>query len=191
MEIQNKFKLELISSGDIVRKLAEKDPKVKGLMEAGEFAPDEAILGALTDKIRQVPKENGIIMDGFPRSIKQAQELEISLFKAGRSVDYIIYLNVSEEEVLKRIAKRLVCPKCGHVSEKGENICSKCHVGLERRPDDRPDIISERMSLYLERTIPVIEYYRKKGILLEVNGDQPIPAVASDILKALKEKNAY
>lgn len=146
------------------------------------MVPDAIIFRELKTSIKVLPDDRGFILDGFPRTLKQAQELEKLLFRMGRKIDTVIYLNVPEEELVERLSKRYVCPGCGYISISQEKICPVCGSKTVKRTDDNPNIASERINLYLERTIPVVGYYKSKGDLVEINGDQPVEDVTKDIL---------
>ena len=136
-------------------------------------------------RIKELSPEKGFILDGFPRTLKQAQELEKILFRIGRKINKAIYLNVPEEELVERLSKRYVCPKCGYISISQEKKCPICGTKMVKRMDDNPSVAAERIGLYLERTIPVVGYYRSTGDLVEINGDQEVSDVAKDILSAI------
>ncbi len=156
------------------------------MIERGELIPDSMILDELENQVKNVSNDHGVKLDGFPRTLKQASEIEKFLFRIGRKIDNTIYLYVAEEELIKRLSKRFFCPKCSYVSINEEKVCPKCGTKTERRPDDRPKIAIERIALYLEKTIPVVGHYKSKGILIEINGDQSVEEVTKDILDKLE-----
>lgn len=186
-KLQESHRLDLVSAGDIAREIAKKDSEIKEMINRGELIPDAKILGALENRIKNVSKDHGFILDGFPRTLKQASEIEKFLFRIGKKIDKAIYLHVPEEELVRRISKRYFCPKCSYVSRSEEKVCPECGTETERRPDDRPKVALERIALYLEKTIPVIQHYKSQGNLLEINGDQKVDEVANDILDKLKK----
>jgi len=175
----------VISTGDISRELEEANEKIREIIKSGELVPDNVIFNELKRKIEQIPPGKGFILDGFPRTLAQAKKLDEFIFKLGIDISKIIYLNVPEEELIKRLSKRVVCSKCGSVSF-DKKKCSICGGEMIKREDDKLEVILKRIDTYMEKTIPVVDYFRNKGDLVEINGDQPIENVTKDILKAIK-----
>jgi len=131
----------------------------------------------------ELPK--GIVFDGFPRTLHQAEALNEILLHHGRNLDMVVYISLEEDVIVERLSKRMVCSLCGHNLPSGVTKCSECGGRPVRRQDDEPATIIKRVQTYLENTLPLISYYRNKGILLEIDGDQLIAAVASDIKEKL------
>lgn len=148
---------------------------------------DKLILKELEKVISSLGKGKSFILDGFPRTLKQALDLEKILPKIGKNINGAIYLKVPPKELLRRLSRRYICPKCGYISMSQEKLCPLCEASMIKRSDDSPDVASHRINLYLERTIPVVEFYRKKGMLIEINGDQKVYDVTKDILKVIKK----
>ena len=163
-----------ISTGDIVRDeikaQTELGKTIKEYSDKGELVPDEIIIKLLAKRLRKPDYEKGFILDGFPRTIKQAEALERIM-----KIDLVINLNVPDEIIIKRLSNRLTCRRCGTIynkltlKPKRENICDKCGGQLYQREDDKPEVIQERLNVYRKKTEPLIEYYRKKDLLKTVS----------------------
>lgn len=178
LKLQEFLDLTLISSGDITRHLAEKNKEAERIMDEGGLLPDNFILEAVAEKISSVNLNQGFILDGFPRTLDQAKELE-KILKA--DIDFVIFLDVPKEKLIERLSKRSVCPKCDYLSMMNEEKCPTCGGTLEKREDDKPEIIKKRIEVYMENTLPVVGYYKNKGLLLSVNGDKSVDDVAEEI----------
>jgi len=163
-----------ISTGDIVRDeikaQTELGKTIREYSDKGELVPDEIIIKLLAKTLRKPDYERGFILDGFPRTIKQAEALD----KISK-IDLVINLNVPDEIIIKRLSNRLTCKKCGTIynkltlKPKKDNICDKCGGQLYQREDDKPEVIQERLNVYRKKTEPLIEYYRKKNLLKNVH----------------------
>lgn len=178
------FKLEVISTGDISRELAAKDKKIKSLIDRGELIGDEIIFKAIDQRIEKIDQDTSIICDGFPRNLVQAKRLDEILLHRGRILDAAIYIYLDESEVVKRLTNRIVCSKCGQPIYNLPK-CSLCGGKPTVRKDDNEATIINRMQVFLERTLPLVTYYEKKNILVEINGKQSVEGVAKDIKKGL------
>ncbi len=175
--LSEKYGIKKISTGDIlreaVRKGTELGKKAKKYMDAGELVPDDIIIGLIEEQIQGV---DSFILDGFPRTMKQAEALDRLLSERGKPLSHVIFVNVPDEEIVKRLTARRVCPNCGAVYNmiynppKRDEICDVCGTPLVQRSDDREDVIRNRLKVYRESTAPLIDYYREKGIFYEVNG---------------------
>jgi len=163
-----------ISTGDIVRDeikaQTELGKTIKEYSDKGELVPNEIIIKLLTKRLRKPDHERGFILDGFPRTIKQAEALERIM-----KIDLVINVNVPDEIIIKRLSNRLTCKKCGTIynkltlKPKRDNICDECGGQLYQREDDKPEVIQERLNVYRKKTEPLIEYYRKKDLLKNVS----------------------
>lgn len=170
------LKLPHISSGDMVRDEIKAQTQLGKLMKEysnkGKLGPDEIMIKILAKRLRKPDCKKGCILDGFPRTIKQAEALEKIL-----KIDLVINLNVPDEIIIKRLSNRLTCKKCGTIYNKltlkpeKDNICDKCGGQLYQREDDKPKVIQERLNVYRKKTEPLIEYYKKKGLLKDVRCD--------------------
>jgi len=170
-----------ISTGDIVRDeikaQTELGKTIREYSDKGELVPDEIITRLLAKTLRKPDHETGFILDGFPRTIKQAEALD----KISK-IDLVINLNVPDEIIIKRLSNRLTCRRCGTIynkltlKPKRDNICDECGGQLYQREDDKPEVIQERLNVYRKKTEPLIEYYRKKDLLKNVHcNDLTIP----------------
>lgn len=186
------FGIPQISTGDIFRKaVAENTPlgkKVKEYMDRGELVPDELVVEIVKERITQEDCKNGYILDGFPRTVKQAEMFE----NMGGKIDAVLYIYAPDEEVIKRISGRRTCEKCGAVYNvyfnppKIEGICDKCGGKLVQRDDDKEEVVRNRLEVYKEKTKPLIEYYKKRNILKEIDGVGSVEEIFERILKNLK-----
>ena len=180
------FDFELISTGDIARALADKNEKYKKIVEAGGLLDDVVLTAELGKKIDSIPNDMGIVFDGYPRNLHQAELLNEILLHHNRILDQVIYLSLDEAAVVERLTNRHVCSLCGH-NTGDATTCPLCGGTPTKRHDDEPAVIIRRVQTFLENTLPLINYYRNKGILLEIDGDQSIEAVAREV----KEKLGY
>jgi len=174
-----------IKNGTILGKLA------KEFIDKGALVPDEVTIGIVKDRLQQEDCKNGFILDGFPRTIPQAESLDSALLEMGTGLDYVLDVIVVDEVIIKRLSGRRICPECNksfHVdfSEKArEGICEACGAKLIQRDDDREETIINRLKTYHNQTEPLIGYYRGKGILLEVKGKEKIADTTAEVYKAL------
>jgi adenylate kinase len=185
-----------ISTGDMVRDeikaQTELGKKIKQYSDKGELVPDEIIIQLLADRLKKPDCEKGYILDGFPRTINQAEALgKIS------KIDVVVNLNVPDQIIVTRLSNRVTCKKCGAIfnlltlKPKREGECDNCGGELVQRRDDQPEVIQERLNVYREKTEPLIQYYRKKGILKDVRCDDlmtPPEVIVDQILKILNKK---
>ncbi len=190
----DEYPLAHISTGDILRKeianQTELGLKAKEYMNKGQLVPDEVVAGMVASRLKDQDCENGFILDGFPRTVNQAELLEKALQNAGKSLDAVIYFNADDELLLKRLTARLSC-KCGAVFNKlfsppkQENICDKCDGELYQRPDDSLETALDRLKVYYDQTQPLIGYYQSKGLLSEIDSALPQPQAYAMLLKGL------
>lgn len=178
-----------ISTGDMLRSAiaagTETGLKAKGFMDAGELVPDDIVIAIVKERLAMDDCKNGYILDGFPRTVYQAQEL-------GRFVriDAVINLEVANEVIVKRLSGRRVCPKCGapyHVDRlQGKTTCKACDTLLIQRDDDKPEAISTRLDVYQQKTAPLIDYYRGEGVLKNIDGGLSLEEISGSIMDALE-----
>lgn len=193
--ISEKYHIPHVSTGDIFRSNikngTELGKKARAYMDAGQLVPDELTIQLLLDRVAQDDCQGGYVLDGFPRTIPQAQVLTDALAKTGEKVDFAIDVDVPDDNIVKRISGRRSCPKCGasyHVEfipPKKEGVCDICGSDLIQREDDRPDTISSRLNVYHEQTQPLIDYYKEAGVLHSVDGTQDRDKVFADICDIL------
>lgn len=190
------FNLPHISTGDLFRenmgKQTELGKKAQGFINSGKLVPDELVLDMLFDRVQQPDCKKGYILDGFPRTIPQAEALQNKL---GKEVQLLVYdLDVPSEVITKRATGRMLCKSCGHIynlfisSPKKEGVCDLCGGELYQRVDDRLEVVEERLRVYQRQTAPLLDFYKNLKLLVTFNGNQP-PEVVFDTLKqALKQK---
>ncbi len=196
----NDFGLVHISTGDMfreaVKKGTEMGKKAKEFMDKGELVPDDVVVGIVKERLSQPDCKEGILLDGFPRTIDQAEALEEVLKDLNMKIDAVINVEVAEEELLNRLTGRRVCENCGttyHVkynTPKVRNICDHCGGELYQRSDDTVETVKERLQVYRDQTKPIIDYYRKKGIYHEIDGWRAIDEVYADVMKRLNNIKA-
>ena len=161
--------------------------KAKGFMESGALVPDEVVIGILKDRIAEDDCKNGFILDGFPRTVPQAEALE----SMGVNIDKVISLEVADETIQGRLSGRRVCEKCGasyHVEfnpPKTEGVCDKCGGAAVQRKDDAPETVIERLRTYHEQTAPLVDFYGNKGRLVKVQGQDEVKDTSELVLKAV------
>ncbi len=187
--VSEKLEIPVISMGEILRNIkrqkTETAKKVSKLIDKGQFVPDNLIFGILDKRLRRKECNKGYILDGFPRTLYQAK-----MFK--QKVDSVIYIDVSNSTIIKRLSSRREC-SCGKVynlltkKPKKQGVCDDCGKNLYIREDDKPETVKKRLQIYNMQTKPLIEFYKKKGILHKVNGEQTIKRILSDIMKLLKK----
>ncbi len=193
--LTEKLGLTHLSTGDILREAvkngSELGKKAEGFMKSGELVPDDLIIYMITTKMEETGAGNGFMLDGFPRNLTQAEKLA-EIFKANNlTVDRVIYLNVPNAELVKRLSGRFYCPHCSagynypmHLP-KNEGVCDNDSEKLLRRPDDEEDVVLRRLEVYSELTSPLEDYYRGKGILVEIAADTSPDEVTQDIIDSV------
>ena len=193
--IAEKYQIPHVSTGDIfranIKNGTELGLEAKKYMDQGLLVPDELTVKILLDRVAQADCANGYVLDGFPRTIPQAQVLDEALNKLGESVDYAINVDVPDENIVRRMSGRRACLKCGatyhieHIPPKKEGICDKCGSELILRDDDKPETVKKRLDVYHDQTQPLIDYYQKQGILKSVDGTMPMEDVFAGIVEIL------
>lgn len=196
-KIAEKYQIPHISTGDIFRANikggTELGMKAKTFMDQGMLVPDEITIGMLMDRIGQEDCINGYVLDGFPRTIPQAESLTKALAERGEKVDYAINVDVPDENIINRMSGRRACLGCGatyHIifnPPVKEGICDTCGQELVLRDDDKPETVKKRLDVYHQQTQPLIDYYKNAEVLAEVDGTQPMDAVFQDIVEILGE----
>lgn len=194
-KIAEKYSIPHISTGDIfranIKNGTELGKKAKTYMDQGLLVPDELVVDLVVDRVKQDDCSNGYVLDGFPRTIPQAEALDKALAAMGEAMDYAINVEVPDENIVRRMSGRRACVDCGatyhivYAPTKEENICDNCHGELILREDDKPETVQKRLNVYHEQTQPLIEYYSGKGVLKEVDGTQPMDDVFAAIVKIL------
>ena len=194
-KIVEEFGVAHISTGDMFRAAmanqTEMGTLAKSFIDKGELVPDELTLDLIMDRFKQPDCENGYVLDGFPRTIPQAEALDAALTAKGEAVDFAINVEVPDENIINRMSGRRACVGCGatyHIKynpTKVEGICDVCGEKLILRDDDKPETVKNRLSVYHEQTQPLIDFYAKKNVLAEVDGTKDMEEVFEDIVKIL------
>lgn len=197
IKIAEKYAIPHISTGDIfranIKNNTELGQKAKTYMDQGLLVPDELVVDLVVDRVNQSDCEKGYVLDGFPRTIPQAEALDNALVAMGQAIDYAINVEVPDENIVNRMSGRRACVACGatyhlvYAPTKEENICDHCQGALILRDDDKPETVQKRLNVYHEQTQPLIDYYTAKGNLVEVDGTQDINDVFGAIVKILGE----
>lgn len=194
--ISAKYGIPHISTGDIfranIKNQTELGKKAKSYMDQGQLVPDELVVDLVADRIVQDDCAKGFVLDGFPRTIPQAEALDAALVKMNTKIDYAIDVEVPDENIIERMGGRRACVGCGatyHIvynSTKVEGVCDACGAKLILRDDDKPETVKERLNVYHTQTQPLIDFYEAKGCLKAVDGTQAIEAIFDQITKILE-----
>lgn len=187
-----------IASGDLFRQAQERGTplglQAKEYMERGELVPDSLTVSMVLERLEASDCQQGAILDGFPRTLEQARALDQALSEKGKSIDAVLYIKVSEEELIRRLGERWICRSCQtpyHTvtsPPKIAEICDRCGGELYQRPDDSEETARNRLKIYMERTAPLIDYYVNCNKLVEVDGEQTIEEVGVSMVAALKTR---
>ena len=193
--LADKYEIPHISTGDIfranIKNGTELGQKAKTYMDQGLLVPDELVCDLVVDRVQQDDCTKGYILDGFPRTIPQAEALDAALANIGSKIDYAVNVEVPDENIVTRMSGRRACLECGatyHIEynpTKVDGICDVCGKELILREDDRPETVTKRLNVYHEQTQPLIDYYTKQDVLKEVDGTMNMDDVFSAIVKIL------
>ena len=196
--VAQKLNLVHIATGDLFRQAIEQGTElgiqVKSYMEKGMLVPNEITIRMVLERLLAPDCESGVVFDGFPRNLEQARALDEALAKQAKAIDRVVYIKVSEEELLKRLSGRWVCRNCQtpyHAIDFPPKIwgkCDKCGGELYQRPDDTGETVKKRLQVYFTETAPLIDYYTRAGKLMEVDGEGDIDGVGRRIITALREE---
>lgn len=192
--LKEKYQIEKISTGDILREAVRNGTELGRLassyMDKGELVPDDIILSLVKEKISKL--EN-FILDGFPRTIVQAEGLDNILKELGKDLKAVIYFDIDDEKVIERLTSRRLCPNCGAVYNlitnppKNDEICDYCGASLERRKDDNESTVRNRLQVYKRDTLPLVDFYEKRGLLKRIDAGKPPEEVFHSILRLLQD----
>lgn len=193
--IADKYGIPHISTGDIfranIKEGTELGQKAKTYMDQGLLVPDELVVDLVVDRVGKEDCANGYVLDGFPRTIPQAESLDAALDKLGEKIDFALNVEVPDENIVNRMSGRRACVSCGatyhivHIPTKVEGICDRCGSELILRDDDKPETVQKRLGVYHEQTQPLIDYYKAKEVLVEVDGTKDMQDVFTDIVNIL------
>ena len=191
-KVSERLGIPTISTGAIIRSALKNGTKMgleaKKFIESGALVPDEIVIGIVKERLTESDCDKGYILDGFPRSVPQAEALD----KMGVHADKVISLEVSDEDIIERMSGRRVCPECGktyhviHLRSKVGGKCESCHVKLSVRADDAPDVVRSRLEVYHSTTEPLKDFYREKGVLRTVDGADSVEETTRRTLEALE-----
>ena len=199
--LSQEMNLPHIASGDLFRQALEKRTDVglsaKGYMDKGELVPDEITTKMILERIDQPDCASGCLFDGFPRTLQQAKVLDRALKEQGKSIDRAIYIEVPNKELVKRLGARWLCRACQtpyHITNSPPRTpgkCDRCGGELYQRPDDREETVKERLNVFFAQTVPILDYYKKQGKLIRVNGNLGMQGVAREIVSALRASMSH
>lgn len=194
--IVSEFGIPHISTGDMFRaaitEQTELGMKAKSFMDQGQLVPDEVTIGIVRERLQKPDSAKGFLLDGFPRTLAQAEALDAMLSELGRGIDVVINLHVKRESLMARLTGRWICKSCGatyHVvfnPPKQEGVCDKCGGELYQRSDDKEDVVATRLDVNIKQSEPILAYYESKGLLKTVEGEQPIDTVYEQIDSILR-----
>ena len=194
-EIVKKFPIPHISTGDMFRKAIKDETdlgkEAKSYMDRGELVPDEVTVGIVKERISEDDAKKGFLLDGFPRTIDQAESLNQIMSELDREIDAVINIEVPEEELMNRLTGRRICEKCGTTYHlvfnppKVDGICDIDGGKLYQREDDNPETVSNRLSVNVKQSKPILEYYNNKGVLKSIDGSKDIDEVTNDVIDIL------
>ena len=194
-EIVKKFPIPHISTGDMFRKAIKDETdlgkEAKSYMDRGELVPDEVTVGIVKERISEDDAKKGFLLDGFPRTIEQAEALNNIMSELDRNIDAVINIEVPEEELMNRLTGRRICEKCGTTYHlvfnppKVDGICDIDGGKLYQREDDNPETVSNRLSVNVKQSKPILEYYNNKGVLKNIDGSKDIDEVTNDVIDIL------
>jgi adenylate kinase len=186
-----------VATGDMLREaVAAGTPlgrEAKRFMDQGALVPDEVVIGLVDERLSRADARGGYVLDGFPRTVAQAEALDALLRRLGQDLDRVVFFDVSRDELLRRLTGRRVCRRCGtafHLVSAPPKVagqCDQCGGELYQREDDAEATVGRRLDVYQTQTAPLLDYYRKRGLLVRVAGEGPVDGVAEAIRKAVKE----
>lgn len=195
--LAGKYNLPHISTGDILRESVKSGQplglKAKEYMDKGGLVPDEIVTGIVAERLKASDAKKGFILDGFPRTIKQAEDLGSELEKMGAEIDIVLYFETSTKVAIERLTGRRVCKSCGfnyhikNIPPKKEGICDRCGGQLFHRVDDNEETVRNRLKVYEDQTKPLIDYYNKRGILKKVSGDMAVEELFKVLFKLFED----
>lgn len=196
--LEKELSIPPVSTGDILREArkegTELGTQAEQYMNQGKLVPDSIVIGIIEDRFKKTDCQKGAILDGFPRTVSQAEALAKMIAQGGRSIDAVVNFVVSDESVVSRISGRRTCAQCGaayHVvfsKPRHDDICDKCGGILIQRNDDKAETVKERLRVYNDQTAPLIDYYRQRALLREIDGSGTLQEIFSRLLEAIGKK---
>jgi adenylate kinase len=190
--LRTRFGIPHIATGDMLRAEiqagTELGRQAQPILAAGKYVSDDIMIGMIRNRLRNPDCEPGFIIDGFPRTVAQANALDILMVELRKRFDRVVYLKVDVEELLRRLSGRLVCPKCQRTYPPGTAACATDGSALVQREDDKPEAVRPRIEIYLEKTVPVLDHYRAAGLVSEIDGRGTIEEISRQVLAAVNGK---
>ncbi len=199
--LNKELSIPAISTGDALRREVKEESEIgklaKSFMESGKLVPDEVVIGIIKNRIKQSDCENGFILDGFPRNIAQAVELDKMLSSLNKKIDLVVNFDVSEDILIKRISGRFSCKNCGTVYNryfkmpKIEGICDDCNsTEFQSRSDDNEETVKNRLVVYHESTAALIDFYKKNNLLVSIFAVKSLPLIFEELIEAINNKKS-
>jgi adenylate kinase len=189
-----------VSTGDMLREAVSRGTKLgleaKRYMDSGALVPDEVVIGLVGERLREPDAEPGVVLDGFPRTVAQAEALDRLLRDHGAAIDRVVFFDVTRFELLKRLTGRRICKACGasyHVAvlpPKKADVCDRCGGALYQREDDSEAAVAKRLDVYAKQTEPLLDYYQGRGTLVRINGEGTVGDITAAIRKAVEDRVA-
>jgi adenylate kinase len=190
--LHSRFRIPHIATGDILRaEVAKATPlglKAQPIMAAGGYVPDDIMIGIIRNRLAEPDAHDGFVMDGFPRTIPQAEALDELLEELGKGFDRVLYLRVDPPELVKRLAGRMTCPVDQKTYPAGSATCPEHGVALAQREDDKPEAVKQRIDIYVEKTLPLLDHYRRQGLVSEIDGLGTIEGIFARILAVVGQR---
>ncbi len=198
--VQSRWGIPHIASGDLLRarvkEKTELGERAKPYMDRGELVPDEVVIEMMAERLSESDARQGYVLDGFPRTVAQAEALDERLEPMGQRLAAVVYLRVPEPEILRRLSGRQVCPECNAIYQvdtmpsREPGVCDECGAALIQRDDEQPDVVRKRLEVYAVQTRPLLDYYRGRGLLHEIDGTIGVDNVLARIAGILEEAQA-
>ncbi|HEX9099221.1 MAG TPA: adenylate kinase [Candidatus Dormibacteraeota bacterium] len=193
--LRSRFGIPHIATGDMLRaEIQAGTPlgrQAQPILAAGQYVPDDIMIGMIRNRLREPDSAGGFIIDGFPRTVPQAEALDVLMGELHRHLDRVLYLKVEMADLLERLAGRLVCPACQRTYPPGTATCAVDGTGLVQREDDKAEAVRPRIEIYLSKTVPVLEHYRGTGIVSEIDGRGTIDEITGRVLAAIGENGRF
>jgi adenylate kinase len=193
--LRSRFGIPHIATGDMLRaEIQAGTPlgrEAQPILAKGQYVPDDIMIGMIRNRVRKPDAAEGFIIDGFPRTIPQAEALDVLMAELERSLDRVLYLKVEMAELLERLSGRLVCPACQRTYPPGTAACTTDGTELVQREDDKVEAVKPRIEIYLSKTVPVLEHYRGTGIVSEIDGRGTIDEITGRVLAAIGENGRF
>jgi adenylate kinase len=193
--LRDRFGIPHIATGDMLRaEIQAGTPlgrEAQPILARGQYVPDEIMIGMIRNRLHQPDAAGGFIIDGFPRTVPQAEALDSLMGELHRRLDHVLYLKVEMTELLQRLSGRLVCPKCQRTYPPGTATCAADGTQLVQREDDKTEAVKPRIEIYLTKTVPVLEHYRGTGLVSEIDGRGTIQEITGRVLAAIGENGRF